>query len=343
MNKDFNIGLAALRIWLSFEVVLVHFWNVDEGMPRPILLPFFNTKFLAVPIFMLMSFFLTEKDFSAAPSQEKIFNRFYRLLVPYVSWAIIYYLVLQCLDLLFFKGFVNGIEDLGWQLLLGDNPKLNAQMWYHFDLIIITILFIFIFWIFKKHSFFVICLLGITALFLQYSGLNWAAFEPFEQYRTEIFYLGRICEMIPYACLGALISRYGILEQNKKSWLYSVIVCTYACIFTYFNIVVTPAGFAYSGLRYIILAMLIFAIFYLLPFHKLPDTIKSGIVFISKYSMGIYCVHILIGTILNALILPQTGWQLSTFRECIFIYIISFVISYLIAKLPIKWCKYMVV
>ena len=52
-----NVGLDLLRVWLSFEVVIDHFWH-EPGLAG---VPLFFSKMrsLAVPCFLLMSFYLT--------------------------------------------------------------------------------------------------------------------------------------------------------------------------------------------------------------------------------------------------------------------------------------------
>lgn len=61
-KKDFNIGLAFIRIWMSFEVVLCHFWKQGKPELGDPLWIFSRMAQMAVPVFMLISFILTEKN-----------------------------------------------------------------------------------------------------------------------------------------------------------------------------------------------------------------------------------------------------------------------------------------
>lgn len=55
-QTDRDIGISILRLWMVFEVVLVHYWDTTTGNVSIWLKPFEEMKMLAVPIFMLLSF-----------------------------------------------------------------------------------------------------------------------------------------------------------------------------------------------------------------------------------------------------------------------------------------------
>ena len=58
-RESFNYGLALLRIWMCFEVVLDHFWTHGTyTWPNP----FAKYGAVAVPIFMIMSFYFTDVE-----------------------------------------------------------------------------------------------------------------------------------------------------------------------------------------------------------------------------------------------------------------------------------------
>lgn len=59
-DKEYNYGLALLRILMCFEVILCHFYN---GGGSRFLFLFDVLKNYAVPVFMMMSFLLTAKIF----------------------------------------------------------------------------------------------------------------------------------------------------------------------------------------------------------------------------------------------------------------------------------------
>ena len=87
-KRKFNYGIALLRTLMCFEVVLCHFWTTD--VPK-VLMPFSVLRGLAVPVFMFLSFFLTEHTFLEY-NKNKAKKRIWRVIYPQIGWALIYWL-----------------------------------------------------------------------------------------------------------------------------------------------------------------------------------------------------------------------------------------------------------
>lgn len=132
-KKEFNYGLALLRALMCFEVVLCHFWTSD--VPK-YLKSFSMLRGLAVPIFMFLSFFLTEHTFLNY-NKIKAKKRIWRVIYPQIGWALIYWLgyTIGQLKINFGVTFC----DLLWQMFTGHSPRLNASMWFQTVLIVLTI------------------------------------------------------------------------------------------------------------------------------------------------------------------------------------------------------------
>ena len=138
----FNYGLAILRIWMCFEVVLDHFKNWDGATAESLPWPFrmlLRYGGIAVPVFMLSSFLLTDMA-KLSSDRKKKKKRFYRLLVPHVFWAFSYFVIYKLLDIIKGLSLEHGIKDLVLQLALGHS--LNQTEWFQIDLIVITAIFI---------------------------------------------------------------------------------------------------------------------------------------------------------------------------------------------------------
>ena len=342
-KKDFNIGLAFIRIWMSFEVVLCHFWKQGKPELGDPLWIFSRMAQMAVPVFMLISFILTEKVIRYGKKQEVI-SRYNRLLIPYITWPIICWSVYALMEKRFSFDLINGMEDLGWQLLLGSSGYVTPQLRYQFDLMVLTLIFIAVFKIIKNndHESCILCVIMIAALILQYSDLHG---DFFEEARFEIKYsLGRLCEMIPYACMGILIQRYDLLNRVKKRRYETMLICVLMLGFLLrYEIFECPSGYGYQGMNSVCVAFFMVVLFYIAPFDKMPEFIIKIIAGISKYSLGIFCMHVMIGTILNLMVFPKFGWRTNTFKECILIYMICWASSYLVAKIPFQFGKRMVI
>ena len=80
---------------------------------------------------------------------------------------------------------------------------------------------------------------------------------------------------------------------------------------------------------------------YLLPFEKINEKCLRFIEFISKYTLGIYCMHRLVNKF-ACQIFVHMGFEESSFLGCILVYIICFMISLLVSKIPSKFAKTLV-
>lgn len=213
LKSEYNIGLSILRAFMCFQVVLCHFWKANvpyigwKGWLR-----FFRGY--AVPVFMLLSFFLTEKVL-VSHDKGRIIKRLHRLLVPYFCWPFIYWILYNILD--WWKrgyGLECGIPELFWQLLMGHSVQLNGVMWYQFEIIILTVLFVIILYIFRERYMSVLCICMMAAWLFQYSGWNKRLFGGL---RFELTYpLGRFSEMVPYAVCGFAIAHYEMYKKLKN-------------------------------------------------------------------------------------------------------------------------------
>lgn len=209
-KSDYNIGLSILRTFMCFLVILCHFWTAnvpDTGWKGWL----HFLKGYAVPVFMLLSFFLTEKIL-ISHDKERIIKRFQRLLVPYLCWPLIYWILYNVLD--WWKrgsGLGCGISELFWQFLMGHSARLNGVMWYQFDLMVLTLLFLIILYIFRRKYMLVLCICMMAAWFFQYSGWNKRLFGGL---RFELTYpLGRFSEMVPYAVSGFALAHYKMYRK----------------------------------------------------------------------------------------------------------------------------------
>lgn len=324
-KKDYNIGLAILRTIMCFMVVLCHCWDAPnvQGVMKIISL----TRGYAVSVFMLMSFILVQQTL-VEHKKSKLIARFERLLIPQFGWAIIYWGVYSFIDMIFDTQLEHGIKDLIWQMFLGHSPQLNATMWYQVDLIYLTLLFLAVILIFQKNYETVLMILGFLALAAQYSGINLI----FDNLRFELKYpLGRFAEMLPIAVGGFVISSHKILEKLKShTWIVIISSIAIIGVEELHGLLPSAPGYGYSGIRMIAVAASFVALFYVIPFDRLNDRMKKLLQTITKYTMGIYCMHRLVSTLLSiAIIHWDIAVSVNSFNMCILIYILCFVLSWI--------------
>ena len=344
-KPDYNYGLAILRIWMCFEVVLDHFKNWNGAQAADLSWPLrtlFRYGEIAVPIFILSSFILTDIE-KLSKDNDRIKHRFYRLLLPHFFWAFIYYGIYKVLDTIKGLELEHGISDLYWQLALGHS--LNQTEWFQIDLIALTLMFMMIFRFCPKSlSIKITIFVGYLALLFQYSGINGAIFDNVvwpEGFRADYvtFPIGRFCEMVPYATLGIILCNSKVFDRVKSQWK-SIVISALLLLYLLFNYQIfadVEKQYGYSGLRYIALGGVSVFLFYLLPLHWLPVIIKNTISFFAKYTMAVYFMHRLVAAILYN---TQIGiWLRSrpgSIRDCIIIYGCCVLTAWLINLLPVK-------
>jgi surface polysaccharide O-acyltransferase-like enzyme len=101
------------------------------------------------------------------------------------------------------------------------------------------------------------------------------------------------------------------------------------------------SGFGYNGLMQICVAILIVTVAYLFPLEWIPQTIKKMIIGISKYTLGIYCIHLLVIHYLNY-IMDSIGITMYRYLPSVIAFLLSLLLSYLIALLPFHLSKKLV-
>lgn len=339
LGNNFNYGIAILRIWMTFEVILCHFWLVERGEISGIWAFFYDCKQLAVPIFMIMSFFLLEPHLKEG--YTLIGKRLYRLAIPYVVWPFIYYLVWNITGI---NGDIRKSSIL-WQLLLGSSMQLCSHLWYQWNLIVLTILTIVLFnWLSEIRAYIVLAALGVIGIVFQYSGINYMLFG--ELAYEQRYTLGRIAEMLPYVFIGLILSKLIIIEKikcNRNINIISIIIGIVMFLFGAKNgLVLSPCEqFGYAGIMYIVVASIIFVVMAILPMDNIWEYIGKVVKFLSKYSFGVYCVHVIVGKVLEKFMVNY-GLQMNQFAECIVIFGICYIVVYLISLVPLKLCRQLV-
>ena len=254
-------------------------------------------------------------------------KRFERLLIPQVGWALIYWGAIYINSVLIEMQFEIGISDVIWQILSGHSPKLNETMWYQTNLIILTVFFLITITIFERNYELIFWAIALAALFVQYSEMNMF----FDSWRYELKYpLGRLIEMIPIAVVGFMISSTGLLEKIRNQRLIvSMISISLIWLDERYNMFLPVKGYGYSGIRMIVLAWAFISLFYVFPFEKVNEKIKIVISFLTKYTMGIYCMHRLISLFFTEIIdYLGLGIVVGSFSFCIIIYILCYVCAW---------------
>ena len=333
MMLEKNLGIQLLRICLAFWVVLQHCLS-DKYQNR--LEYFFSKIKLHVPCFILISFFFTCKTITGR-NIFKIKQRFIRLLIPYTIYPIMLLIINNFLFFFFKINFLGrkisiiSFRDLIVQFIIGRN--ILPVYWFQFFLIWTTSLFLIISFITKKKFLFVIAQIYIISYIILYSGIN---FNFFIHFNPNIAYsVGEIMEVMPSALSGLLIYSLNIMKiikYNYKKAIYFSFMALYI-IYNY-NIFSSFKQICFGGIIIDICSILVFIIFYLIPFNTNKSEKCNNIIFnITNYTQGIYSLHLIIRKVLYSKVNIIRYGKLS---GCFIIFGISYSLSFIGEKLTKK-------
>ena len=164
-KKKFNYGLALLKSFLSFLVLLSHNFNIRTTKNKIIIFIFKHRKF-HVPSFFIMSFYFMCNNLLSM-NIIILYKRLVRLLIPYIGWPIIIFIMNNIFNLILKKNFSNSFEELKYQLLLGN--RFIHPLWFNWMLMLLTILFSIIIYVSKNQIIFILMILLIIFYIIQYS------------------------------------------------------------------------------------------------------------------------------------------------------------------------------
>ena len=333
-KSNYNYGIGILRIFFCYMVISFHFYGVMNLDNR-----FYFLRELAVPMFVLISFYFGYRVITSN-DREKYWKRGVRLFVPYLFWGIIGYIGLWIVS--FFTAIPHAsIRDLIMQIAFGSNDRLNAPLWFQWEIIVLTILFILLYKIFKKYTSIVLVVLMVVCYIVQYTNINLYLYTmmPYELYND----IGRFFEVLPLASVGFIIADIKVIDKlENKRWLSVVfLILAIICIIFVERIPTPFITFAYAGVKHLIVATLLFLSFYLIPFEKLPDSITKIIKWLASYTMGIYFIHWMVGKVCDALWMSKFGVQ-KTLLETFVIFVLCLIICVIIDKIPIKYSSMLV-
>lgn len=323
-KNKFNIFLALLRVYLSFDIVTSHCLNPSKFILKYKYLKLLIKNDFHVPIFFIMSFYLCQNLFSLK-NIRKIKQRFERLIIPYLIWPIIIFIINNYIIQLNLDTSFNNLKR---QLITGH--CFMRVLWFQYDLIFTTLLFTICEFFFFKMSFFLLINLFIFSYFFQYSKLN---YEIFKIYSISLKYpLGRFLEILPFSVTGYIIAFFEIkifLIKYRKITLYLLLLLFIFII--KFQILINIKGFGYQGFYLLIASSIIFLKALILPLEKVSNKCIINIIkLIANKTTGIYFLHIIVYNYLKKFIKLI---KYRTFYGCIIIYIISYFICCLGIKL----------
>ncbi len=319
-KKKFDINLAILRIYLSFLVVNSHCLkrkNIENKYLSKLLL-----NNIHVPIFFIISFYFCY-NLLISNNIKKIKQRFERILLPYFIWPLIIWILNNLISFFLKNNLKNTFNDLKMQLLAGH--CFMTVLWFQYNLIFTTLLFLIIILLFKQKTILILINLWNIAFFFQYSNINYYTF--FKCKFCIKYSFGRFIEILPYCITGYILSSLKLINKLKKNIVKSIyLIIPLLFVVLKCNIFVRIRGFNYQGINLYIISVSIFIIISILSKHKKDNNkvIIKIIRIISNQTSGIYYLHIPIKSYLkNYILLIKNKTLIGSIIIYIFCYFIS--------------------
>lgn len=313
-----NVGICLLRLLLSFCVIMCHFTNVTGFWSY--------LRFLAVPGFVFLSFYLTW-DFEEGMLGNKVAKRLERLIFPMFFWGGVYYVIYKLI------GEQLQFKDLILQCFIGYGY--NGTFWYFTVQIILILLFLLIYKLPKKARKLVLALLLVLCFIVQYTGWNaWLASKMAGETIGMANTWGRIAELFPYAVCGSFFAGKINKLQNKTRNVLPFLLCGMVYV-VYLIPWPQTRGYLYQGFGPLFGTLFLCTgfIFMSVPLKK---RIEKAVIFLSQHTMGVYCVHMLTGRCMQKMI----AFEMNDIVFCFLNFIISMLVSIMISFIP--KCKRMV-
>ncbi len=316
-GKKLNIGVQILRIIFSFHILIFHCLN------RKMKKKYFFLRNVDVDLidFFIISFYYSYNTFTSK-NIIKIKQRFYRLLIPYIIWPLLFLFIHN------FTCYVNGKKKfyikskyLYYQLLCGNG--IHFVFWFQFNLIILSILFLIIIFISKKKHLFFFIIIGFS-LYKFFSS----------QYVKKYLYNNTILlfsiRPIPSSYLYSLVGFILFRLNNVVKFEKYLIKFSFICIIALYIYIYDRNLFgleAYYFMIKILAGITVFIIFLNLPFHKIDNNL---IKLLTSYSGGIYYLHTKMRILLEYLF---NSMKSRTMTACIINYYFCFSLSHIGSKI----------
>ena len=326
-SKNLNLGIEILRVLLSFWVVVHHCGSVKNKT----IIKFAFSRAFHVPTFVVISFYFTYKIF-LYKNINKLIERLERLYFPYIIWPIIIFVINNGFYYIFGLNTRIPIRKLIMQILIG-RPYMYV-LWYHFNIILITIFISIISFIFYNNFLYILQIIGLLSYILQYSDYNYNFFQKYSIFISHS--VGLIPELYPIVVTGLSLSSIEIIHLLNKNRIKSISLSILSLYIIRKNIVFSLIkGNFYQGISLNICAIFLFIIFSQISFNcTKKNKNENFFIFIIKnftrYTGGIYYLHIIIYIHMGKLLLLI---KKKTIVGCIIIYLICYSICFIGTKL----------
>lgn len=275
------LGIELLRFLLCFWIVLFHCAKIKKIHRK------YFWRLFHVPTFFVISFYFYYPILHKR-TIVKIKLRFQRLLIPYILWPIFLFLLYNIRIMLQKSGKKISLKDLFIQILVGQG--FHDIFWFQFNLIFLSLVLLIISFLYKNFFIPILHFLTLISLYMHYSCINYNIFK-FRKFKRS---LGTLIEVFPLANIGCIYNYLNLLlySNNFPSYIKLIFFIYIYFLFEY-DVFILPHGFRYPNVILNILASTILFLFFG-SLHLDKSKVDIIINIITKYTGGIYYIHIIV-------------------------------------------------
>jgi|GEM_PF-3727130 len=299
-----------LKIILAFLVINLHIESFVLSNPFT---PLYYLGWYSVPLYITMNFYFNSDKFKVANFNLSQFTKIIqRLLIPLIFWSIVGFILHPELIT---------IKYLFRQMITG--TAVNPPLYYLTTLIYVSV----IIFVLKKYLFnnpllvfSLICLFVLvesTGIEMYFASKLWIQIQ---------LAVVRIFEYFKYALLGLYLPNIYESVNNKlnKKFLYCLTLLLLILDIgfeSYFH----PSHMSYGGIiQFTTVTLLMIS---MITFAKIMPlaTSNNHILSLSKYTLGIYCLH--------TFIIERVSWQTNGIFLSLSVFFVSYLIALIIDKI----------
>jgi acyltransferase-like protein len=291
--KDRYFGFDLLRVCAALLVIYRH---VPNGLDSLIYIDdcFEYLTLLAVPSFIVMSFFLTGESMLRGISTFTLYlvPRLKRLIIPLIIWSILGFLL-----------WPTRISCKGIMLQLCFSSVVNFPLWYLSIMVYLSVLIWGLCRSCPKKYWWPISIVLFTLCYLaQYTGANSYLVTSYIHDPIIQFRIGRFVEVFPFVLIGVFL-RYREVHYKFRNdiamhlWSVRIVCLLFIVSGLCLHLSIKPLGFTYQGVGLLLGTGAIFIFVMTFPIygeHKRFAIVLHGI---SSVTLGIYCSHFLVHNI----------------------------------------------
>ena len=321
-QKKIHLGFSILKVFLALNVIKSHCFN-EKSTNSIIIQKLTKRRRIHVPSFVILSFYFTHNTL-VSRDLNKIYERFERLLIPYIGWPIIILIGFNLLHYIFQLDYQCTLKNFFYQIIIAQAPNMPLHFWFLFDLIVTNMIFVFIILLKKKQYLLIFHFMLLLSYYMQYSKINLILYSKCKSKQS----LGREIDIIPFSITGFFLSEFNIIDklQNIKFITFISSLFFYN-LSGYYGIFLEIQGVAYSGLKLNTHSLCIIFIFSLISLEKVKiKYLKRILIEITKFTGGIFYLHQIVKYFFQFIFIDI---KKGTFFGLFLIYLFSYLICFL--------------